>query len=61
MAVHQATNEELIASFLRDCDLLRQKEGEVMPAVGWRLMVLQEDDCGDPKRQKSANDDERSC
>lgn len=42
MAVHQATNEELIARFLKGCDLLVQREGGVTLAsgVGWRLMVL---------------------
>lgn len=46
-----ATNEELIASFLRGgvCDLLGHREGDVTLAsgVGWRLMVLRGGDCGD--------------
>lgn len=57
MAVRQAANEELIASFLTGCDLLVQREGEVTVAsgAGWRLTVLRGGDCGDPKRPQIGN------
>lgn len=56
MEVSQPANEELIASFLRGCDLLVQGKGEVTAVVasgaGRRLMALQRGDCGDQRGPK---------
>lgn len=59
-AVRQATNEELIARFLRGCDLLEGRgrgrwRWSLVLGVGWRLMVLQGGDCGHRERPRKGN------